>query len=87
MAKRPGIRYETYRPKSLDQYRREFIPQPIDSQVTVYNPTGENLSKQKENLESRLQAVGIDPNNLRDSEADNRNFVEKALNLTPDPVL
>lgn len=87
MAQRLGIKYETYRPKSLKEYQRQYVPKPIDSTVTVYEPAGENLRKQKENLENRLQAVGIDPTNLKDSPVDNRNFIEKALNLTPDQGL
>jgi len=43
----------------------------------------ENLKRQRDNLNKRLQAEGVDPETLG-GEFDNRNFLEKALNLTPD---
>ena len=42
-----------------------------------------SLESQRNNLEKRLLAEGIDPNTLG-GEFDNRNFLEKALNLKPD---
>ena len=42
-----------------------------------------SLEKQRENLEKRLRAEGIDPDTLG-GDFDNRNLLEKALNLTPD---
>jgi len=43
----------------------------------------EKLKKQRDNLETRLRNEGINPDTLG-GEFDNRNFLEKALNLTPD---
>ena len=45
-----------------------------------------SLESQKINLEARLKAQGIDPENLG-GEFDNRNFLEKALNLQQDQGL
>ena len=42
-----------------------------------------SLEKQRENLDARLRAEGIDPDTLG-GDFDNRNLIEKALNLTPD---
>ena len=42
-----------------------------------------SLEKQRANLDKRLRAEGIDPDTLG-GEFDNRNIIEKALNLTPD---
>jgi hypothetical protein len=42
-----------------------------------------SLEKQRENLDARLRAEGVDPDTLG-GEFDNRNLLEKALNLTPD---
>ncbi len=43
----------------------------------------DKLKKQRDNLETRLRNEGIDPDTLG-GEFDNRNFLEKAFNLTPD---
>jgi hypothetical protein len=45
-----------------------------------------SLETQRNNLNERLLAEGIDPDNLS-GEFDNRNIIEKALNLTPDQGL
>jgi len=42
-----------------------------------------SLEKQRKNLDERLRAEGINPDTLG-GEFDNRNLLEKALNLTPD---
>lgn len=42
-----------------------------------------SLEKQRQNLDARLRAEGVDPDTLG-GEFDNRNLLEKALNLTPD---
>ena len=51
-------------------------PDALDEQL-------KGLQTQKENLQKRLLAEGIDPDTLG-GDFDNRNLLEKALNLTPD---
>jgi hypothetical protein len=53
------------------------------SSLTQEEKTLKALQSQRENLDARLRAEGIDPDTLG-GEFDNRNLVEKALNLTPD---
>jgi len=48
--------------------------------------TLESLQSQRENLDARLRAEGINPDTLG-GDFDNRNLLEKALNLTPDQGL
>jgi hypothetical protein len=48
--------------------------------------TRKSLEAQRANLDARLRAEGIDPETLG-GEFDNRNLIEKALNLTPDQNL
>lgn len=45
--------------------------------------TLKSLEAQRANLDARLRAEGVDPETLG-GEFDNRNLIEKALNLTPD---
>jgi hypothetical protein len=42
-----------------------------------------NLEKQRDNLEARLRAEGVDPETLG-GEFDNRNFLQKAFNTSPE---
>lgn len=51
----------------------------------IDNPTLNSLQSQKDNLSKRLQAVGV--NAETPDEIDNRNIIERALNLTPDQGL
>lgn len=52
---------------------------------TQEDQTKQALETQKTNLEARLQGVGVDPANL--DELDNRNIIQKALNLDEDQGL
>ena len=64
-------KFKPYKPKKLKMAK---------------NTTGaqlKNLQKQRDNLNQRLQSEGIDPDTLG-GEFDNRNFLEKAFNVTPD---
>lgn len=76
---------DKFKIKTLDDYRKQLnttspLTLPKSSNVT----TTETLKTQRDNLQKRLKGVGVDPDNLRESEVDNRGFVEKALNLKPD---
>ena len=56
------------------------------SSLTQEDKTLKSLQAQRANLDARLRAEGIDPETLG-GEFDNRNILEKALNLTPDQGL
>lgn len=76
---------EDFKIKTLDDYMKQLsVTSPLKMPKTNPVSTTETLSKQKENLEKRLKAVGVDADNPSDSVVDNRNFIERALNLTPD---
>lgn len=75
---------EQFKIKSLEDYRKQLsTTSPFKLPKTKEVSTNETLAKQKENLEKRLKAVGVDANDPSDSVVDNRGLIEKALNLTP----
>ena len=67
-------KFKPYSPKNL---KMATVPS------TSQDALKKSLESQRKNLEKRLLAEGIDPNTLG-GEFDNRNFLEKALNLKPD---
>ena len=92
----PDYKYRTYRPRSTQRNRTrqtsftlpEFeLPSLNITPLSEEAQLKQRLKSQEENLAERLAAVGVNPNNLSESDIDNRNFVERALNLTPDQGL
>ena len=73
MAK-PEYKFKPYKPSKLKI--KNLTGSETKKQITA-------LQKQRDNLNKRLMAEGIDPDTLG-GEFDNRNFLEKALNLKPD---
>ena len=71
-------KYKPYVPKNLP-FKSKKIMDEVEK-------TKASLESQKANLEQRLLSEGIDPETLG-GEFDNRNVLEKALNLTPDQGL
>lgn len=69
-------KFKPYTPQNLK------IANP-QSSLSQQEKTLKSLQSQRENLDARLRAEGIDPDTLG-GEFDNRNLFEKALNLTPD---
>jgi hypothetical protein len=61
------------------------VPEFFATSKTLDDPTLKALQSQKDNLTKRLNAVGVNPDNP--DEVDNRNIIERALNLTPDQNL
>jgi hypothetical protein len=69
-------KFKPYTPQNL----KLATPQ---ASLTQQEKTRRSLEKQRENLDARLRAEGIDPGTLG-GDFDNRNLIEKALNLKPD---
>ena len=68
---------------------KAYQPRKLKLASTTVKPGEANikaLKTQKENLEKRLRAEGVDPETLG-GEFDNRNIIQKALNLTPNQGL
>jgi hypothetical protein len=76
MAQKPEYKFKPYSPKNLK----------LASAGTAEDKTLKSLEAQRANLDARLRAEGIDPETLG-GEFDNRNFLEKALNLRPNQGL
>jgi len=82
----PDYKYKTYRPRSTtgqatyDYKPSTFTTTPITDEQKVQA----SLQSQKENLKTRLEAVGVTPDDLSTSAVDNRSIMEKALNLDAD---
>ena len=74
----PDYKFKPYKPTKLK------MKQP--GETDEVDKTIQSLEKQRENLEKRLRAEGVDPETLG-GEVDNRNIIEKALNLNPDQGL
>jgi len=74
----PDYKFKPYKPTKLK------MKQP--GETDEVDKTLKSLEKQRANLEKRLLAEGIDPETLG-GEVDNRNIIEKALNLNPDQGL
>jgi len=72
-------KFKPYTPTNL----KAALPQ---SSLTQEEKTRKSLESQRANLDARLRAEGVDPDTLG-GEFDNRNLIEKALNLTPDQNL
>ena len=74
--------------KTLDDYRKQMTTSSSLIAPLTRNqnevPTIETLKTQRDNLDKRLKSVGVDAQNLKDSEIDNRGIVKKALNLDQD---
>jgi len=69
-------KFKPYTPQNL----KLATPQ---ASLTQEERTRKSLESQRANLDARLRAEGIDPDTLG-GEFDNRNLIEKALNITPD---
>ena len=76
---RAEYKFKPYKPINLKTKKVGTDKDDVDKTI-------KSLQKQKENLDKRLQAEGIDPATLG-GEFDNRNLLEKALNLNPDQGL
>jgi hypothetical protein len=76
MAAKPEYKFKPYTPQNL----KIATPQ---SSLAQQERTKASLESQRRNLDARLRAEGIDPDTLG-GEFDNRNLIEKALNLKPD---
>ena len=76
---RAEYKFKPYKPINLKTKKVGTDKEDLDKQIS-------SLAKQRENLDKRLQAEGIDPETLG-GEFDNRNLIEKALNLNPDQGL
>jgi hypothetical protein len=72
-------KFKPYTPQNL----KLATPQ---ASLSQQQKTLKSLQSQKANLDARLRAEGIDPGTLG-GEFDNRNLIEKALNLRPDQGL
>jgi hypothetical protein len=73
MAVKPEYKFKPYTPTKLK----------MAAQTEDLDKTLKALQSQRDNLDARLRAEGIDPENPKTG-LDNRNILEKALNLTPD---
>ena len=71
----PDYKFKPYTPKNL----KIATSQPSLSQQ---EKTLKSLQSQRANLDARLRAEGVDPDTLG-GELDNRNIIERALNLRP----
>lgn len=72
--------------KDVNYKQPEFkMPEFFAPASDIDNPTINSLQSQKDNLTKRLQSVGVNPESP--DEIDNRNILERALNLTPDQGL
>lgn len=76
MATKPEYKFKPYTPTKLK----------MASSTEDLDKTLKSLQSQRENLDARLRAEGINPDTLG-GDFDNRNLLEKALNLTPDQGL
>lgn len=76
MAARAEYKFKPYKPVNLKPYSTDVT---VDKKEKLLK----SLEAQRNNLDERLRAEGIDPGTLG-GEFDNRNIIEKALNLTPD---
>lgn len=83
----PDYKYKTYRPKSVSSKTPTYDYKPSTFSTTPLTDeerTKQRLQSQKENLQERLEAVGVTPDDLSKSAVDNRSIMEKALNLEDD---
>jgi hypothetical protein len=71
-----NYKFKPYKPKN-------FKLKGLETEQSKLQKTKDAIQKQRDNLEKRLLAEGIDPKTLG-GEFDNRNILEKALNLRPD---
>lgn len=71
--------------KDLNKEPEFKMPEFYTPAPEIDDPTIRSLQSQKDNLTKRLQSVGVNPENP--DEIDNRNIIERALNLTPDQGL
>lgn len=62
---------------------KPYQPTNLKLAPTTQDDTLKSLQTQKENLDKRLRLEGVNPDTLG-GDFDNRNLIEKALNLTPD---
>ena len=74
----PNYKFKPYAPVKLKKKKVAGVDE-VDKTI-------KSLEKQRENLNKRLRAEGIDPETLG-GEFDNRNLLEKALNLPADQGL
>ena len=78
-----------FKPPKLDNVNfgesKYKVPEYFKPVSQAQDPVVKSLQSQKDNLEKRLQAVGINPDSPED--VDQRNIIERALNLTPDQGL
>ncbi len=74
----PDYKFKPYKPTKF-KLKKPGEDDKLDKQI-------QSLEKQRENLNKRLLAEGVDPETLG-GEFDNRNILEKALNLDPDQGL
>ena len=70
-----------FKPYAPTKLKKKEVAGVDDVEKTI-----KSLEKQRENLNERLRAEGIDPETLG-GEFDNRNLLEKALNLPADQGL
>ena len=75
---RAEYKFKPYKPTKF-KLKKPGEDDKLDKQIA-------SLEKQRENLNKRLLAEGVDPETLG-GEFDNRNILEKALNLDPDQGL
>jgi hypothetical protein len=80
MAVKSDYKFKPYTPVNLK------MASPKDASLSQQEKTLKSLQAQKANLNARLAAEGIDPETLG-GEFDNRNLIEKALNLRPNQGL
>lgn len=80
MAVKSDYKFKPYTPVNLK------MASPKDASLSQQEKTLKALQSQKANLNQRLLAEGIDPETLG-GEFDNRNLIEKALNLRPNQGL
>jgi hypothetical protein len=79
MAVKSDYKFKPYTPKNLKLA-------PTQASLSQQEKTLKSLQAQKQNLNQRLAAEGVDPETLG-GEFDNRNLIEKALNLRPNQGL
>jgi len=80
MAVKSDYKFKPYTPVNLK------MASPKDASLSQQEKTLKSLQAQKENLNQRLLAEGVDPETLG-GEFDNRNLIGKALNLRPNQGL
>jgi hypothetical protein len=79
MAVKSDYKFKPYTPKNLKLASTQ-------ASLSQQEKTLKSLQAQKQNLNQRLAAEGVDPETLG-GEFDNRNLIEKALNLRPNQGL